>query len=85
MRLLWTVLDENRIYIALIFACWVLAIATFLRIFLSGQSHVLNKNMADFLKEFPGIALAVGPIMALTTVFLIPNLIVSFIAHTFFR
>jgi len=85
VRLLWTILYYSRIYIALILACWLFAMITFLRIFLSGQSHVLNKRTGDFLKEFPGLALAVGPIMALTTIFLIPSMIVSLIAHTFFK
>ena len=68
----------------LIFACWLFAMATFLHIFLSGQSHLLDKKMEDFLKDFPGLALAVGSIMVLTT-FLMPKVVVLLIDHTFFR
>jgi hypothetical protein len=85
VRLLWTIMYECRIYIVLIFACWLFAIATFCRIFLSGQSAVLDKKLEDFAKEFPGLTFAVGAIMSLTTTFLIPKFIVSLIAHTFFR
>ena len=66
----------------LLIACWLFAIATFLRIFLTGQSHVLDKKMGDFLKEFPGLALAVGSIMTLTTL-LIPKAVILLIGHTF--
>ena len=82
--MLWTILYECRIHIALIFACWLFAMATFLYIFFSGQSHVLDKIMGDFLKDFPGLALAVASIMVLT-IFLIPKVVVLLIDHTFFR
>ena len=47
------------------------------------QSHVLDKKMGDFLKDFPGLALAVASIMVLT-IFLIPKVVVLLIDHTFF-
>ena len=61
-------------------ACWLFGIATFLRIFLTGQSHLLNKKSDEFFREFPGLALAMSSIMALTTL-LIPKMILLLVVE----
>ena len=78
--MLWTIIYECRIYIILIIACWLFGIATFLRIFLTGQSHLLNKKSEEFFKEFPGLALATASIMALTTL-LIPKILLLLVVE----
>jgi hypothetical protein len=76
--MLRTVLYECRLFIILALACWLYGVATFLRLILTGKSHLLDKKLEEFLTDFPDLAVATGSIMAITTL-LIPQICVRFI------
>jgi hypothetical protein len=50
----------------LIGACWLFALGTFANIFLTDQTHLLDKRGKEFFKHFPGLLIATGSILALT-------------------
>ena len=58
---------DSRINLTLMFGCWLFAAATFANIFLSGQTHLLDKTGAEFFKHFPGLGNATAMIMVLST------------------
>jgi len=48
-------------------AFWLFAIATFGNIFRTGRTHLLDNRSEDFFKHFPGLLVAIGLLMVLTT------------------
>jgi hypothetical protein len=62
---LWEVASECRVYLILMLACWLFAIATFANIFLTGRTHLLDEKGANFFKHFPGLLIAIAMIMTL--------------------
>ena len=63
----WEVVYQIGYYLILLGACWLFGVATFANIFLTGRTHLLDKRGKGFFKHFPGLLIAAGSMMVLTS------------------